>query len=227
MTWDVAGLGNALMDALVVVEDDSILGDLGLTRGTMHPVNHEQWQEAYERIRHLKVTFDSGGSCANTVATVGRLGGKALYCGHVGDSRIYRLRNNKFDLLTEDHSLLNDYLKMKTLTPEEIENFPHKNVIVRALGMKETVQVDVCFEEPMHGDRYLLCSDGLSDMVEDDDIHLTISTFSANLQMAAEQLVQLANENGGRDNISVILSRVEKSFEAKKGFFSRFTEWFG
>ena len=106
MTWDVAGLGNALMDALVVVEDDSILGDLGLTRGTMHPVNHEQWQEAYERIRHLKVTFDSGGSCANTVATVGRLGGKALYCGHVGNDQMGRLYAKRVEEACGSHGLL-------------------------------------------------------------------------------------------------------------------------
>ena len=88
MAWDVAGLGNALMDALVVVEDDSILKELGLTRGTMHPVDHDQWQAAYDKLRHLDITFDSGGSCANTIAAVGRLGGQALYCGHVGDDQL-------------------------------------------------------------------------------------------------------------------------------------------
>src|SRR5688572_21140073 len=91
MPWDGAGLGNALMDALVVGDDDAVLVELGLTRGTMHPVDHAAWQAAYERIKHLHVTFDSGGSCANTVATVGRLGGKALYCGQVGDDQMGHL----------------------------------------------------------------------------------------------------------------------------------------
>ena len=81
------------------------------------------------------------------------------YIGHVGDSRVYRHRNGRLVQLTEDHSLLNDYIKMRQLTPEEIEAFPHKNVIVRALGMKETVQVDVLQESPEQGDVYLLCSD--------------------------------------------------------------------
>ncbi len=66
MTWDVAGLGNAIMDALVVLENDALIEELGLTRGTMHPVDHERWHEVYERIEDHKVTFASGGSCANT-----------------------------------------------------------------------------------------------------------------------------------------------------------------
>jgi len=90
MHLDVAGLGNALMDALVVVDDDSVIDSMGLARGTMHPVDHDQWQKAFERFRHLDITFDSGGSCANTVATVGRLGGQSLYCGNVGDDSMGR-----------------------------------------------------------------------------------------------------------------------------------------
>ena len=75
-----------------------------------------------------------------------------VYVAHVGDSRVYRIRDGKIEQLTEDHSLLNDYIKMKRLTPEEIANFPHKNVIVRALGMKDTVKVDTRFEQPRAND---------------------------------------------------------------------------
>ena len=82
----------------------------------------------------------------------------------------YRVRDGKLEQLTEDHSLLNDYIKMKRLTPEEIANFPHKNVIVRALGMKDTVKVDTRLEQPRAGDVYLLCSDGLSGPVSDPDM---------------------------------------------------------
>lgn len=88
MHWDVAGLGNALMDALVVVDDDALVDELGLTRGTMHLVEHARWTEVYERVQTLGVVFDSGGSCANTVATVGRLGGRAIYCGQVGEDQM-------------------------------------------------------------------------------------------------------------------------------------------
>jgi PPM family protein phosphatase len=149
------------------------------------------------------------------------------HIAHVGDSRLYRIRNNEFQQITLDHSLLQELISRGFYTPAEARKSLNKNLVTRALGVDPTVDVEVQEDVVLVGDTLLLCSDGLSDMVEDDDIHLTISTFSANLQMAAEQLVQLANENGGRDNISVILSRVEKSFEAKKGFFSRFTEWFG
>src|SRR5271163_302000 len=94
-----------------------------------------------------------------------------VYIAHVGDSRVYRIRDGQMEQLTEDHSLLNDYIKMKRLTPEEIANFPHKNVIVRALGMKDTVKVDTRLEQPRAGDVYLLCSDGMSGPVTDSDMH--------------------------------------------------------
>ena len=88
MTWELAGLGNALIDALVVLEDDTLIEELGLVRGTMHPVDHHRWQEVYERVRRRKVTFDSGGSCANTIATLGYLGARATYCGQVGEDQM-------------------------------------------------------------------------------------------------------------------------------------------
>src|SRR5262245_5201577 len=93
-----------------------------------------------------------------------------VYIAHVGDSRAYRFREGKIEQLTEDNSLLNDYKKMKKLTREEIENFPHKNVIVRALGMKDTVKVDTRFDSPQVGDTLLLCSDGLCGPVGDEQL---------------------------------------------------------
>lgn len=132
---------------------------------------------------------------------------EGCYGSHVGDSRIYRIRRGEITQLTEDHSLLNDYIKMKDLTQEEIENFPHKNVIVRALGMKETVQVDVHFEKPEHGDIYLLCSDGLSGMISDEDMNKLVGASGDDLEKACNDLIDLANKNGGTDNISVALAQ--------------------
>ena len=129
-----------------------------------------------------------------------------VYVAHVGDSRVYRVRDGKIEQLTEDHSLLNDYIKMKRLTAEEIANFPHKNVIVRALGMKDTVKVDTRFEQPAANDLYILCSDGLSGPVDDDQI-LGIVTGSNDLKTAASRLIARANENGGPDNITVVIAR--------------------
>lgn len=129
-----------------------------------------------------------------------------VYIAHVGDSRGYRFRDGKIEQLTEDHSLLNDYIKMKRLTPEEIANFPHKNVIVRALGMKDTVKVDTRFEQPRAGDTYLLCSDGLSGPVSDEEMLETVMG-AKDLQTAGARLIQRANDNGGPDNITVVLAR--------------------
>lgn len=132
-----------------------------------------------------------------------------VYIGHVGDSRIYRINGNKISQVTEDHSLLNDYLKMKQLTPEEIEAFPHKNVIVRALGMKETVKVDTSFLKPDVEDIFLLCSDGLSGMVRDAEMLRIVLESRDDLEQACNELIAEANKNGGTDNISVILVRVQ------------------
>lgn len=127
---------------------------------------------------------------------------------HVGDSRVYRLRDKRLVQLTEDHSLLNDYIKMKDLTPEQIENFPHKNVIVRALGMKETVQVDVLTDPFQAGDLYLLCSDGLSGMITDRRIEEILLDGADDLDAACKSLIDEANANGGTDNITAVLARV-------------------
>jgi len=105
MDWDVAGLGNAIMDALVVLEDDTLLDELGLHRGTMHPVDHARWQQVYEKVRLHKVTFDSGGSCANTIAAVGRLGGRARYCGQVGDDQMGRMYASLVEQACGGHAL--------------------------------------------------------------------------------------------------------------------------
>jgi protein phosphatase len=128
--------------------------------------------------------------------------------GHVGDSRVYRYRDGDLTQITEDHSLINDYIKMKRVTAEEAEHWPHKNVIVRALGMKDTVQVDIITEQPRVGDCYLLCSDGLSDMLPDAQISHIVRE-QRDLDTATEKLIDAANEEGGLDNISVVLARIE------------------
>jgi PPM family protein phosphatase len=125
---------------------------------------------------------------------------------HVGDSRVYRMRQGKLDLLTDDHSLLNDYIKMKRLTEEEIANFPHKNVIVRALGMKETVKVDTRLDPPQPGDVYVLCSDGLCGPVTDEEIG-EITASSNDLKAITSKLIERANANGGPDNVTVVLAK--------------------
>jgi protein phosphatase len=132
---------------------------------------------------------------------------EGAYLAHVGDSRIYRVREDRIEQLTEDHSFLNDYLKMRPLSKEEIENFTHKNVITRALGMKDTVQVDINFEVPRPDDVYLLCSDGLSGMVPDEKIAATLRRYTHDINLFASKLIEEANAAGGVDNITAIVIR--------------------
>ncbi len=146
---------------------------------------------------------------------------------HVGDSRMYRLRGDRFEQVTMDHSLLQELVDRGFYTPEEAQRVTNKNYVTRALGVEPSVDIEV-HEEPVHrGDCLMLCSDGLSDLVEDEDIHLTISTFGANLDTVSKQLVQLANDNGGRDNISLMLIQVLEPFPARKGILDRILAWFG
>ncbi len=131
-----------------------------------------------------------------------------FYIGHVGDSRVYRIRGGAIQLLTEDHSLLNDWRRMKEMSGEEIRNFPHRNVVVRALGLSESVAVDVIVEEYKIGDIYLMCSDGLNDMLEDEEILALVEAKKKRLDGACAALVDAANEAGGKDNITVLLAHV-------------------
>ena len=132
-------------------------------------------------------------------------GGDGALVGHVGDSRVYHWRRGAIRQVTEDHSLLNDYIKSKKLTPEEIQAFPHKNVIVRALGMRPHVEVDLLRERLEPEDVLLLCCDGLTGMVPDPKIAEIIRGHPGDLQSACDALVAAANEAGGVDNITCVL----------------------
>ena len=150
-----------------------------------------------------------------------------LTIAHVGDSRMYRLRDNRLEQVTQDHSLMQELVSRGFYTPEEAARAAAKNFVTRALGVEPNVEVEVTETPVVKDDLFLLCSDGLSDMVEDDDIQLTISTFGANLETLAKQLVLLSNENGGRDNISVVLARVLEGFPARRGMMDRLLGLFG
>jgi PPM family protein phosphatase len=130
-----------------------------------------------------------------------------MYVAHVGDSRAYRVRGSDITQLTRDHSLVNDYLAvMPDMTQEQRDELP-KNVITRALGMQEMVTVDLLPDEPQPGDWYMLCSDGLSGMVTDEDILAILSDAGDDPEKATAELVARANANGGEDNITVVAVR--------------------
>ncbi len=133
---------------------------------------------------------------------------RGVYLAHIGDSRCYRLRDGKLEQRTEDHSLANEYVRMGILSLEDVEYFPYKNVITRACGLTDEVEVEIHYEELEAGDIYLFCSDGLSDMVSDAELNV-IMTDSADLDEMCRELVDRANKNGGADNITVILAQIE------------------
>lgn len=136
---------------------------------------------------------------------------RSCHIAHVGDSRCYRLRDNQLELMTMDHSLINDYLKAAPdLSAEQLAELP-RNVITRALGMQDAVMVDVRTDTPEIGDCYLLCSDGLNGMLSDVEIQEILTTERSNLDNVVAALVARANEKGGEDNITAIVAEIAES----------------
>lgn len=136
---------------------------------------------------------------------------------HVGDSRIYRIRNGEIKQITQDHSLVQEMVDNGYLSEEEAMLSTSRNLITRALGIAPEVEVDVTSDELDDEDIYILCSDGLSDMVNDADIRRIVTEYRPNLEKAAEALVNQANQNGGSDNISVILVAMHEAFSDERG----------
>ncbi|MFT5391544.1 MAG: serine/threonine protein phosphatase PrpC [Gammaproteobacteria bacterium] len=147
--------------------------------------------------------------------------------GHVGDSRMYRQRGDHFEQITVDHSLLQELVDKGFYTPEQARDSLNKNLVTRAIGIEAEVKPEMQEDVVVPGDTFLLCSDGLSDLVTDDEIHLILNEYGDNLDETASVLIAKANENGGKDNISVILARAMKPFPISKGsWYSRLLDWF-
>jgi protein phosphatase len=154
-----------------------------------------------------------------TTLVAAQFASERVLLAYVGDSRCYRMRNGVLNQLTRDHSLLQEQLDAGLLTPEQAKVATHKNLVTRALGVDEAVQVDTAEHVPEEGDVYLLCSDGLSDMLDDQEI-LPLMALDISLPERAHALVHAANNAGGRDNISVILVQA-KAKSQSSGFLSR------
>jgi protein phosphatase len=135
---------------------------------------------------------------------------------HIGDSRLYRLRGEQFGVVTHDHSLLQEQIDRGMISLEEARFAQNRNLVTRALGVEPLVEAEIHEYEALPGDIYLFCSDGLNDMLPDEEIHGALRE-PANLELAADHLVRMANGNGGRDNISVILVKVLRAFPGRPG----------
>jgi protein phosphatase len=156
---------------------------------------------------HEMATAESGRQGMGCTVTAAFADSGKLFVAHVGDSRLYRMRGDSFEQLTDDHSLVGGLVRLGQLTEEEAENHPQKSVILRAVGVEPTVEVDVIEQDLEAGDVYLACSDGLSGMVRTPVLAETLRMFGS-LDEAAEMLIELANAAGGRDNITAVLFRI-------------------
>jgi len=165
-------------------------------------------QEANRRVfqRSSEDPAASGMGTTMTVAVTGPDGNVSI--GHVGDSRAYRIREGGLEQLTKDHSLVGELMRSGKLSPEEAERHPQRSVITRAVGTEPDVDVDTFSVDTKPGDVFLLCSDGLTDMVSDDTIQTVIAAGDGDLERAARKLVEAANSSGGEDNITVLVFEI-------------------
>jgi protein phosphatase len=145
---------------------------------------------------------------------------------HVGDSRMYRLRGEALEIVTRDHSLLQEQIDAGVISVADARSSQNKNLVTRAVGIDAKVTAEIHVHDVWVGDICLFCSDGLNDMVEDEDIQSVLYAMQGNLPLAAKQLVQMANDNGGRDNVSVILVKVKADFATPRSWLAKLLGYF-
>jgi PPM family protein phosphatase len=160
-------------------------------------------RRVFERARD-----DASASGMGTTMTVALVEDDHVTIGHVGDSRAYRLRDDRLEQLTEDHSLVAELVRSGRLSPEEAETHPQRSVITRVLGTEADVDVDTFTIETQAGDVFLICSDGLTTMVDDTRIVDVVGQYRDDLERAAKQLIADANRSGGEDNVTVVFFEI-------------------
>ena len=176
-------------------------------------------QAIYEASKGNPLWHGMGTTVAATLIT-----GNRLSIAHVGDSRVYLVRANDMEQLTDDHSLVSEQVKRELITKEQAKESDIKNILTRALGVNPEVEVDLDELALLNGDILILCTDGLTTMVEEDEI-VSVVTTTDDPDMACERLISMANENGGRDNVTVIVARAVKKRRWFHVLFN-FREWF-
>jgi len=182
-------------------------------------------ETAHTTIYHVSQSQPQCAGMGTTVVTC-LLHNNRLSIAYVGDSRLYRLRAGRLEQITRDHSLLEELIARGHYSRPEAMKLVRKNIVTRALGVEPEVTVDIIEETAEVGDLVLICSDGLTDMVDDETIRLTMVEYADNLTASAKKLVDIANERGGKDNISVVLARVNEAFSRKPRWLDRFADWF-
>jgi protein phosphatase len=198
-------------------QDSGEMAAFGLLHDVVVKANSSIYQSANSQSQYAGM---------GTTLVVGLFCDNKLAVAHIGDSRCYRLRDYRLEQITRDHSLLQEQIDTGLITKEAARRSTYKNLVTRALGIEPNVKPEIQVHEVRAGDLYLMCSDGLNDMVEDKDIERTLSSLLTNLPFAAAQLVQMANDAGGRDNISVVLVKIKRGFPAGNNWFSKARSWF-
>jgi protein phosphatase len=215
----VTEVSQRLQNASPIDRDEASGEELGvsLLRDNIQKANASIFHAAESQPQYsgMGTTIVSGLFYDNRVAT-----------GHVGDSRMYRLRGEMLEAITRDHSLLQEQIDGGIISIEDARLSKNKNLVTRAVGIDAEVVPEIHVHDVLIGDIYLLCSDGLNDMVEDEDIQATLYALQSNLPLAASQLIQMANDNGGRDNVSVILVKVKGKFSMPRGWLAKLRAWF-
>ncbi|MCK9202235.1 MAG: Stp1/IreP family PP2C-type Ser/Thr phosphatase [Gallionella sp.] len=209
-----------LQEASPIERDEESGDELGvaLLRDNIRKANISIYQAAQSQPQY---------SGMGTTIVAGLFYDNSVVVGHVGDSRMYRLRDGVLETITRDHSLLQEQIDSGMISIEDARLSKNKNLVTRAVGIDADVVPEIHVHDVQLGDIYLLCSDGLNDMMEDEDIQSTLYAMQGNLPLAAEQLIQQANDNGGRDNVSVILVKVKGEFAASRGWLAKLLNWFG
>jgi len=182
-------------------------------------------EKANDSVFHVSQTQPQCQGMGTTIVAAYYYNNK-LSIAHIGDSRMYRLRSGRLEQITKDHSFVQELIDKGMFTKEEARASSKKNVVTRALGVAPFVEVEVHEHETEVGDLYLMCSDGLHDLVSDRDIENSMIELGPNLDELASHLVNLANVSGGKDNISVILTRVAKPYPLEGGFIEKIVNWF-
>lgn len=212
-------ISQRLQDASPTDRDDRTGEELGvsLLRDNIRKANASIFHAAQSQPQYagMGTTIVSGLFYDNRVAVA-----------HVGDSRMYRLRGETLVAITRDHSLLQEQIDGGIISVADARLSNNKNLVTRAVGIDAEVAAEIHVHDVLAGDIYLLCSDGLNDMLEDEDIQSALYAMQGNLPLAAEQLIQMANDNGGRDNVSVILVKIKGEFAVPRGWRAKLFDWF-
>jgi PPM family protein phosphatase len=230
--YNAGEVASGMATTVIITELQQLLGkrtpyqaDAESGQVIAHQLLHEQIAKANTSIYQAAQSQPQYAGMGTTLV-VALFYDNKMTVAHIGDSRLYRMRGDELKQITKDHSLLQEQIDSGVITPQQAKQSQNKNLVTRALGIDPIVEPEIHDHETQPGDIYLLCSDGLCDMVGDEDIGLALQTLSSNLKLCAQHLVQTANDNGGRDNISVILVRVLRNFPAPRSPWDKVVSWF-